>query len=51
MKKVKLFAMVALSLGVFLTSCDAEDGINGLNGTDGIDGQDGADGADVAHHL
>jgi len=46
MKKIKFLVIVTLSLGVFLTSCDGEDGINGVDGIDGQDGADGQDGVD-----
>jgi len=60
MKKVNLLFVAILSLGVFFTSCDPEDGINGIDGIDGQDGatgpagpagQDGADGADGASPM
>ncbi|MGB3150459.1 MAG: hypothetical protein WBB27_07320, partial [Maribacter sp.] len=46
MKRVNLLSVVALSLGIFLASCDPEDGIDGINGIDGQDGAQGPPGAD-----
>lgn len=48
MKRVKLLSVAILSLGIFLTSCDPEDGIDGINGVDGQDGAQGPPGADGA---
>lgn len=48
MKKVSILLMVLIG-GLFITSCEGEDGLDGqdgINGIDGINGQDGADGAD-----
>jgi len=42
MKKVNLLFVAVLSLAVFFTSCDPEDGINGQDGAAGAAGADGA---------
>lgn len=57
MKRVKLLSVAVLSLGIFLASCDPEDGIDGIDGIDGQDGAqgppgvDGTDGQDAADPM
>ncbi|WP_238857977.1 PhoX family protein [Poritiphilus flavus] len=45
-KKLVFRVLFMSILGLFIYSCDGEDGVDGRDGVDGVDGQDGADGAD-----